>query len=76
MEKERYTRLTMEQGDLKVTWEVPYEDVSGEDVLDAINTIMIGMTFNQETIYSAMASWLSDRAYDKYEVIEKNDTNE
>lgn len=76
MEKERFTRITAEQGEKKIVWEVPYEDINGEDMLDALNTIMIGLTFGQETIFRSIASWLEDRAYDKYEVIEKNDTDE
>ena len=70
MEDKKFTRLTLEQSDLKVVWEVPYEDVNTEDMMNAINTIMIGMTFHESQVYKAMADYLTDKAYDKYEVIE------
>ena len=68
----KFTRLTLEQDDLKVTWEVPYNDVSGEDMMQAIRTIMIGMTFNESTVESAMASYLEEHS-NEYKVIDKSD---
>ena len=41
----QFTRLTMEQPNLKVTWEVPYIDVNMGDMFDAFKTILVGMTF-------------------------------
>lgn len=40
-----FTRLTVEQAELKVTWEVPYSDVSMDDMIDGFKTILVGMTF-------------------------------
>jgi len=71
--KDPFTRLTVETSDGKIIWEVPYEDVTGEDMLNALNTLMIGMTFAQETVYHAMADWLNDHANDLYEVVDKID---
>ena len=69
-EKQKFTKLTLEQPDLKVIWEIPYDDVSGDDMMQAIRTIMIGMTFNEHTIESSMARYLQDHAYDHYNVTE------
>jgi hypothetical protein len=44
-EEVQFTRLTMEQPNLKVTWEVPYTDVNMNDMFDAFKTILVGMTF-------------------------------
>ena len=66
----KFTRLTLEQSDLKLIWEVPYEDVNYEDMMEAIKTIMIGMTFHESQVYAAMANYLNNKASDKYEVIE------
>ena len=41
----QFTRLTVEQPNLKVTWEVPYTDVNMNDMFDAFKTILVGMTF-------------------------------
>ena len=34
----KYTKLTLEQRDKKLVWEMPYEDVSADDLLHAFNT--------------------------------------
>lgn len=76
MENNRFTRLTVEQPDLKVVWEVPYEDVSGGDMVNALKTLMIGMTFSLNSIPDIFADWLREYAADKYEIIEKNEIEE
>jgi len=68
---ETFTRLTVEQPDLKVTWEVPYNDVNGEDMMNAIRTIMVGMTFHPETVYRAMREYAEEHS----ENIENNNYN-
>ncbi|MBR6907805.1 hypothetical protein IKN40_04895 [bacterium] len=70
MEKKEFTKLTLEQSGLKLTWEVPYEDVNYSDMMNAIKTIMVGMTFWEEQVYDAMANYLREYASDKYDVIE------
>ena len=65
-----FTRLTLEQNDRKIVWEMPYNDVNGEDMMQAIRTIMIGMTFSDKSVESSMASYINDHS-DDYEVIEK-----
>lgn len=72
--KPKFTRLTLEQNDRKVVWEVPYDDVSGEDMMQAIRTVMIGMTFSDLSVESSMASYIQEHS-DNYEVYEKNDDN-
>ena len=74
MENNKFTRLTLEQNNLKVVWEIPYDDPNGEDMMQAIRTIMIGMTFSDASIESSMASYLMEHS-DEYEVTEK-DNNE
>ena len=69
----KFTRLTIEQSDKKVVWEVPYEDVSASDMMEAINTLMIGITFTPETVLHAMAGYLEECGsdlYDSYEHVE------
>ena len=67
---EKFTRLTFEQSDRKMTWEMPYEDVTADDLLEAFNALMIGFTWNQKTIYDAMAQYLQEHAFDLYDVFD------
>lgn len=71
-EEKKFTRLTLEQDDRTVVWEVPYNDVTGKNMMQAIRTIMIGMTFSDKTVESSMASYLEEYS-DKYEVIDKSE---
>lgn len=71
-EEQKFTRLTLDQNNLHVVWEVPYDDVTGEEMLQALRTLMIGMTFNDLTIESSMASYLEEHS-DNYDIIEKED---
>lgn len=70
MEDKQFTRLTLEQSDRKITWEVPYEDVVYDDMMEAINTIMVGMTFHESQVYDAMVGYLREHADDKYDIVE------
>ena len=64
----KFTRLTLEQSDRKLVWEMPYEDVGADDLLHAFNTLLIGFTWHQKTIYDAMAGYLQEHASDLYDV--------
>lgn len=68
MEKDRFTRLTLEQSDRKIVIERPYEDVNGDDMMQMLETIMVGMTFFPETIYRSM----KDRVKELSEIYEKD----
>ena len=48
MENKPFTRLTLEQSDTKIVIEKPYEDVSGNEMVEMLETIMVGMTFLPE----------------------------
>lgn len=71
-ENKKFTRLTIEQPDFKVIWEKPYEDVDIYEMLDAFNTLMLGITFTQKTVYSGMANWLNEHADEYYIVYDVN----
>lgn len=67
-EEPKFTRLTLESPNEKIVYELPHEDVSGEDMMQAIATIMFGMTFPVGAIYHSMADYLAEHAEDEYEV--------
>ena len=71
-EKEHFTRLVLETSNRKQVYELPFEDVNGEDMVHALATLMVGMTFSWDTVLSSFADYVADRGYDKYEVIEKD----
>lgn len=68
MENNRFTRLTLEQSDRKIVIERPYEDVNGDDMVQMLETIMVGMTFLPETIYRSM----KERVEELSEIYEKD----
>lgn len=60
MQENKFTRLTLEQSDKKITWEVPYEDATGEDLVQAFYSLMIGLTFLPTTIRQSMQEFVED----------------
>lgn len=70
--KKKFTKLTLEQDDIKIVWEVPYEDVTTADMMQAIRTLMIGITFSDKSVEEGMVNYLYAHS-DKYDIIEKED---
>ena len=68
MENKQFTRLTLEQSDTKIVIEKPYEDVSGNEMVEMLETIMVGMTFLPETVYKSM----KDHVEELSEIYEKD----
>ena len=68
MENKPFTRLTLEQSDTKIIIEKPYEDISGNEMIEMLETIMVGMTFLPETVYKSM----KDRVEELSEIYEKD----
>lgn len=60
MNRDKFTRFTVEQSDKKIVWEVPYEDISGEDCIQALETLMIGLTFLPITIRKSMQNYIDE----------------
>lgn len=62
---DKYTRVTVEvhdndfsSADRKVTWEIPDAYPSGEDMLDMLRTVMVGMTFSEKTFYDTVRDYV------------------
>lgn len=68
IENKPFTRLTLEQSDTKIVIEKPYEDISGNEMIEMLETIMVGMTFLPETVYKSM----KDRVEELSEIYEKD----
>lgn len=60
MNKDKFTRFTVEQSDKKIVWETPFEDISGEDCIQALETLMTGLTFLPTTIRKSMQTYIDE----------------
>lgn len=60
MNKDKFTRFTVEQSDRKIVWETPFEDISGDDCMQALETLMIGLTFLPSTIRKSMQNYIDE----------------
>ena len=60
MNKDKFTRFTVEQSDRKIVWETPFEDISGEDCIEALETLMTGLTFLPTTIRKSMQTYIDE----------------
>lgn len=69
----KFTRLILENQDDRYVYESPYIDVGAEELLHAFFSLMIGMTWHPETIYNAMANYLSAHASNLYDISEHVD---
>jgi hypothetical protein len=73
MEATKFTKITAEVSDMeKVTFEIPTQDVTIEDMCQAFRTIMVGMTFTDETAGEIIASYLEEYYGDLYNVVTIN----
>lgn len=72
-DEKHFTRLTLEMPDKKITYDLPYMDVSGEDMVHGLATIMLGMTFGWDTILASLAGYVSEHGYDEYDVRRKDE---
>lgn len=70
MDSTKFTRITAEvSGEEKITIEFPYPDISVDDLCQAFRTIMVGMTFTDETAGETIASYLVEYYGDKYNIV-------
>ena len=61
MECTEFSRFTVEiSGREKITVEFPTPDVTVDDVCQAFRTIMVGLTFTDETAGEMIASYLEE----------------
>ena len=73
MESTEFTKITAEvSGREKITIEFPHTEVSVNDVCQAFRTIMVGMTFTDDTAGEMIASYLEEYYGDKYNVVNIN----
>lgn len=59
--EKQITRLTLENYDYKVSWEVPYSDSQVQDLCQAFYSLLIGVTYSPETVLEGMKSFAEER---------------
>lgn len=70
METTEFTKITAEVSDReKITFEIPTHDATVSDICQAFRTIMVGMTFTDETAGAMIASYLEEYYGKLYNVI-------
>lgn len=70
--EEKYTELTYKSSyGQNISFRYEYEDVDIYEVLDAIYTLLVGATFQEESILEGMR----DYANDKLEFLKKEDND-
>ena len=61
METTEFTKITAEVSDReKITFEIPTQDATVDDLCQAFRTIMVGMTFTDESAGAMIASYLEE----------------
>ena len=76
MEDNKFTRLTIEQPDYKVSWEMPYTDLSANDLIKGFRCLLDGITFYPEHFNRMLANFLMEYGSDEYDVIEKTESSD
>lgn len=59
-EFDNFTRLTIEQGDLRVEFEQPYADIDAKTLLQMFYAGLIGLTFTPDTVIRAMQDFVDE----------------
>lgn len=71
-EENQLTRLTLECGDRKVSWEMPYTDIGIDDLIDAFYSLCIGITFFPKTVENGFSNWVEEHVTND-KVVEDNE---
>lgn len=73
METTEFTKITAEvSGKEKITFEIPTQDATVSDICQAFRTIMVGMTFTDESVGEMIASYLEEYYGNLYNVVTIN----
>lgn len=69
MDNTGFTRITAEvSGRGKVIYELPTNDISIDELCQAFRTIMVGLSYTDETAGDAIASYLEEYYTDRYNI--------
>lgn len=57
------TKLTLQVGDEKISWERPEDDYCAIDIVDGFYRVMLGATFLKETILENMQKFINNDGF-------------
>ena len=73
METTEFTKITAEvSGREKITFEVPTQGATVSDICQTFRTIMVGMTYTDESVGEMIASYLEEYYGNLYNVVTIN----
>ena len=58
--EEQITRITMQVGDVKTSWEVPYTDCGIDDILSAFTGLLVSHTWLPVTVLEGMKTYAEE----------------
>ena len=67
IEEPNLTRITLESGVRKVSWEMPHSDVDIYELIDAFYALLIGITWHPDTVKAAFENWVEEHTDNKSE---------
>ena len=73
IEEKRLTKITIENYDKIVSWEVPYNDVNLDDMFDAFVGLLTTLTWHNDSIIEFMKEYAEERLPN---IEEESDTEE
>lgn len=57
------TKISIENNDQKISWEIPEEDPTIEQFIVGVSSCLLGLTFDRDQIKSAMKRFIDDEIY-------------
>lgn len=72
-EKFEGTRLTLEMDGTKTVWEVPYTDLSTDQLLEALQGLCVAQTFIAESFVRSCGNFFEEHRYLYEDLKEKED---
>ena len=60
-DEEKITKITMQVGDVKTSWEVPFTDCTMDDILSGFAGLLISHTWLPITVYKGMKEYAEDQ---------------
>ena len=61
LEERRISKITVDNYDYTVSWEVPYNDTSLDDFLQGFVSCLVGVTYSEENVLRGMYEYAKER---------------
>lgn len=64
MDEKQITKLTLECGNNKLSWEVPYNDSNIDELCQAFYALCIGITYLPQTVIRGMKDFVEENSFE------------